>query len=392
MVLRMNVCIFGNYYPHFEGSGTITSALSLLLAEDPRFRSITIHGNSDSVIPPVISPERVRLERSWTRDDPVSIIRAIIHMLFRSKTDLYIFNIYLTCFGRGRLTNFIGLLMPAIVSLVSRKKVITYMHNFLETQQIDKLGYKATLPTKIIVHIVEKVIAAFTTLVTTLPSMAREMERVLRRPVSYALIPYADATVSYLTNREKIIETLSKARTEPNILLFGSWGPQKDVIGLLEHLNSMVSNLESQLNFTVAGSINKNFPSYISLVTRCVSKLNSKRFRFMLDPSDDELPFIFLNADAIILPYFTSGGASGVLQLASFYFLDIFAYEVSELRELAQMINQKVTFIQPGDRIALSNILSNVRVRKGLTIDKFDEKVKRSHAAIDRLLQSIDNE
>ncbi len=381
----MKICLFGSYYPHFERSATITSAMSYLMTVSNSNVSICVFGNTDSFLPPCIDPERVILKKSWAEDDLLSLLRTFIDILCERDFDLYVFNIYLTSFGKRRLTNFLGLLLPIGVSILSRRRVITYMHNFLETQDFETLGYRAGLLTKLLVNFVERLLAVLTKLVTTLPSMAREMETTLKREVSSILIPYADATISFISSREAIIKSLSHKRSKPRLLLFGSWGPQKDLMRVLELLSRNV--YKNDLEILVAGSVNKNFPSYFSLVTQFVLELKDDRFKFVWNPSEEAIPFLFLESDAIILPYLAAGGASGVMQLASFYALDVIAYRNSQLEELASLINKEVNFIDPGDDNSLTELVTKIKVKQNFDVEHLETKLNHTVESVDKLLR-----
>lgn len=384
----MKICLFGSYYPHFERSATITSAMSYLMTLVNNNVSVCVFGNKDSLLPPCIDPIRVNLKKSWAEDDLISLFKTFINILLERDCDLYVFNIYLTSFGKHRLTNFLGLLMPIWVSFLPKRRVLTYMHNFLETQDIGKLGYKAGLLTKLLVRFVERLLATFTELVTTLPSMASEMETILKTKVSSTLILYADATISFVSNKEKIVKSLSHKRSNPRLLLFGSWGPQKDIMRVLELLSRTVYS--NDLQILVAGSINKSFPSYYSLVSHFVSELNDERFKFVWNPPEEEIPFLFLESDAIILPYLASGGASGVMQLASFYSLEVIAYHNTQLEELASLIDEKVTFIDPDDGDSLKHAISKIKVKKDFDIVYLENKLNHAVESISRLLRVME--
>ena len=383
----LKVCIFGNYYPHFERSATITSALSFLLDSLSKCTSITVYGNRDSSLPPVFKSGRVLLKNSWSPDDIVSLIKVSFRMILDDRYDMYIFNIYLTCFGRKRISNLFGLLMPIAIRWITGKRVLTYMHNFLETQEIERLGYSASRLTRIVVKMVEKALALSTQLVTTLPSMASKMESVLGRKVGVVLIPYADAAIPYVISKGKKLDLLDMNRTVPNILLFGTWGPQKDIKRILTMLNEMIAE-HSTFNVIVAGSINKNFPSYRYTIENCIPRFNNQRFKFIWDPSESEISSIFMMSDAIILPYNATGGASGVLQLAAFYSLNILAYEAQQLRELSELIDEPVNFFSPDDSKGIKNHILTLKVRKPPQFVDLDLKMNHSIAAVERLIEN----
>lgn len=391
MVKWMRVCIFGNYYPHFDRSATITTSLSFLISSSQPCSSVTVYGNKDSELPPVLFDSNVSLKKAWQTDDLISISKLFLDLLSDDSHDIYIFNVFLTCFGRKPLSNFLGLLLPVSIGFLKRGRVITYMQNFLETQEIERLGYRAGKFTSFIVRMLEKALANCTQLITTLPSMSLRMEEVLKRKVGSLLIPYADAVLSYTMNKDMLtMPTDGNGRTIPTILLFGSWGPQKELPSALNMLSELLLQEPHSFKVIVAGSINSNFPEYERKLRYIISTLDNSVFNFLWNPPESQIASIFMNSDVALLPYNTTGGASGVLQLASFYSLDVVAYEAEQLKELNELIQGKVTFFPAHDVNGIKQFLSNVKVKKPVQGKDFEYKIKLAYEAVMKLLLSVE--
>jgi hypothetical protein len=139
-----------------EGSGPTTTALTATLTQGCQFGSLIVFAQLGSKLPTNRSWPMVRLVPCWKREDPISLIRALRIMASHSReVDGFLFNTYLTMFGRSRMANAIGNLVPPTLALVSRKPVVVYMHNFLETQDVTELGYQPSSLQRFVVRLIE---------------------------------------------------------------------------------------------------------------------------------------------------------------------------------------------------------------------------------------------
>ena len=138
----------------------------------------------------------------------------------------------------------------------------------------------------------------------------------------------------------EIVGNLGKVR----ILLFGAWGPQKDVVNLLNMLKTLSVTLKN-FHVTMAGSINQNFPEYRGRISSIFMDLESERFSFIENPEESMIPELFINSDILILPYNAAGGYSAVMNVARLYCIKSIAYDIEELREIAKTVGGNVNFI-----------------------------------------------
>ena len=198
MSRKPSISFVGSYYPHFDHLGSATNSLVLLSQLSNLFSEIRVFGNIDSELPTILK-KSVKLEKVWENDNLFSIVTMLLKIL-KSKTDLVFFNVYPLVFGNRGLSNVIGLTIPILVSKFTKSSVFTYMHNFVETQNLGGLGYTPRKTKLKIAQFLEKSLGHFTKLTTTLPSMALEMRDSLDEPVHVLYIPYLEAIFSFAMN------------------------------------------------------------------------------------------------------------------------------------------------------------------------------------------------
>lgn len=292
--------------------------------------------------------EPVEIDECWSLSDPVSLIRALIRMAASSRrVDGFLFNIYVTSFGTSAVSNGIGLLLPPILSELSGRPVVVYMHNFVETQDVDALGYHPSPFSRWAVRRLEKFLLRKSRVVVPLPSQQSAIYRVLRLPVRNLLIKYAEPYGMLLSARANL-EVPIRDPASLRILMLGSWGPQKDLDGAIAVLQSAIDQ-GVNLSVTITGKTNPQFPEYRLRLHEIEEGLDKHFFTLIPEVRESELLNLVLCHDVLLLPYRTTGGTSGAMMLGAFCNSKIVAYDLPQLRETASGLSASVDFVDPGD-------------------------------------------
>ena len=108
----------------------------------------------------------------------------------------------------------------------------------------------------------------------------------------------------------------------PVILLYGSWGPQKDLLSALESV-VYLSRTDLKFKLLIGGSSNVHFTEYNHRLREILESHAEYIDQNMGYIDESELMHLFLRSDIIILPYRESGGYSGVLSNAMFFNLHV---------------------------------------------------------------------
>jgi glycosyltransferase involved in cell wall biosynthesis len=348
MGLRLGV--FGTFYPEYNFVGNCTTAITLGLARIDSIDRLTVFCQDGGMMPPfgpVEHLDKITLAPCWGHDRTYSLMQATRRTLeAASGLDAILFNTYVTAYGRSGLTNGVGLLLPTTVSRLTGKPVIVYMHNFVETQKVEDLGYHPSRYTLTAVHLLERSLLTSTDVVVPLESQAKAVESKLgTRPKAF-FFPFLEgylAAKSWLNAPNDAPLVSSNKR---RILLMGTWGPQKDLKGALTALGQVVEG-GSDIEVSVVGVSNPHFPEFLPRWGVNYYSSLMGRIRFTGALSDPELFLAVQTHDLLILPYNGTGGYSGAMNFATMAGIPIIAYDHQQLREQAALIGAETTFVSP---------------------------------------------
>lgn len=379
---------FGSFYPFVDRLGSASTSMVALLDRLPEVSKITVFAPYSAKMMNGNTSTKIELVESWKYDDPLSLLRTLKLMKARkSDLDLIIFNIYVTSFGKSRIVNALGLLMPSLASKFCMIPTTVYMHNLVETQDIENLGYHSSTLSKNAAILLERLIFKWCRVVMPLRSQTKIAESVHRRQVHQLQIPYLEAVASNLLSTQGVFH--STDRRKPNILLFGSWGPQKDLESGLSVLKEL---LDEGLDFDVkiAGRINSNFPSYSEKFRAIKEAFSSSSFSFIGEVDESLVESVFSSSNVLFLPYNGAGGYSGVMNIGALYGLKMIAYDLPQLREFSQNIKANAFFVRKGDKEALKFALRQAIFATSIEVSatsNLTDKLRASESAVSELLR-----
>ncbi len=366
----MRIGLFGAYHPEYRRSGSVTTSLSVLLSELEEVDRVVVFAQAGASLPAVPMARPPEVVPAWRFDDPGSLVAAAVRMLGASRRlDAFLFNIYLTSFGARRVSNAVGLLIAPFLALLSRRPVVVYMHNLLETQDVRALGYAPGRATRLLLRVIEYALLRLTDVVVPLRDQATTIARHFSVGATPLFLPYMDA--AYLSLAQVAAAPSSPppapelgAPEGPGILLFGAWGPQKDLPGALKALHELrASGLRFRV--TVAGAANVGFPEFADVLDRLEQQYRPDGFAFRGTVPDERLLELFAQHQVLVLPYAATGGQSGVMNLGTLARQTVVAYDSPQLRETAELLGTEVEFVPAGDREALLAALRRAVLRAG---------------------------
>lgn len=388
--MGLKLGIFGTFFPEYNFVGNCTTAIACGLAETVLVDRVTVFCQNGSSIPEFVNPSvsrKLTLKPCWRHDSPLSILQAALRVLKEAKNfDAILFNTYVTAYGRSYAANALGLLLPTVVALGSRTPTTVYMHNFVETQEVESLGYSPSLITKKGVRVLERSLLSNTSVIVPLADQAQIVELTLGVRPKVFFFPYLE---SYLVAKSAVGTSEHPVPATPGkkrILLMGVWGPQKDLAGALEALASLGGELQ-MFDITVAGGANPHFP--LSLRGLGAEKYPALQghIRFTGPLSDEDLYKLVRTHDILVLPYHATGGYSGVMNFASIAGIPIVAYDHDQLREEASVIGADVTFVSPKDlSTGIKSVLRRVTGLNRLEPSDVSRHVERTAEALEQFV------
>jgi glycosyltransferase involved in cell wall biosynthesis len=366
----LRLALFGDYHPNVERVAPATTGLSILISRHPGTRALRLYVPVGSTEPSGLETSVARLVPCWRVDDAPTLIRTLVKMwIARHELDLYLFNMFVTSFGRKRVVNGIGLLLPVFVRLSTGRPVWVYMHNFAETQDISKLGYHPGRVTSNVVKALERMLLSLTEVIVPLRSQQERVASAFGITPRQRFLPHIDAIVPILLS-EGAVHTDRRDGTELiEILLFGSWGPQKDLESALYSLFALVQK-GLKIHVVLAGGVNPSFPEYRAKVESILSRFPEGCVTFYRNASfqdvpQESVPSLFNGVDVLLLPYNAAGGYSSIMNIGAALGACVICYPDPQLEETAQELRANVTFVPRGDVDALENALLRLKRSNG---------------------------
>lgn len=392
----LRVGFFGTFYPDSRRVGGFSTGVVAALLSSEVLSSITIFAQDSAFLPGKIDWSKATMENCWRHDDPRSLLKALLLMLRKSSNlDAFLFNTYVTAFGKRALANVAGLLMPPIVTFVTRKPVVVYFHNFLETQEVSQLGYHPSNVQRWGVRLLERLLLATTRVVVPLESQRLLVSEEFGVVPSKVFVPFAEPFGLSVASQDGPKNTATPPDDPTKILLLGVWGPQKDLDGAIEAIRSARAR-GSHISLSMSGAINPNFPEYKDIVSRVVNGMDPSWFTYLGDVDEAEVLRIVRSHDLLILPYRTSGGYSGAMSVGAYCGIGIIAYNLDQLRETARELGVHPTFVRKGDVNCLADNIVRFcseirRFRDSRSLDPRESFDPRVRDGAERLLDLMRN-
>ncbi|MBC7130729.1 glycosyltransferase, partial [Candidatus Bathyarchaeota archaeon] len=256
----------------------------------------------------------------WRPDAPLSIIR-LWWAILTSKHRLFHFNLHMAVFGRGRLSNFLGLLSPVIARL-SGKRVIVTLHNLPGAIRLEKLRIKTTFLDRFGLWLAAyMVIKASHVLAVTMRQYVNMVQRYFKAE-NVVWIPHG----CWFTETRPMWSWGNRGV----ILFLGYIGPYKDLETLVSAIEIM--RRKRPVDLLVAGAPHPNF---VKEALEEMARLQKYSFvKFLGKVPDSKLSSLVRDVDLVVLPYCTSTGTSGVVHLLSAFGVPFVVSCTPEFKEL----------------------------------------------------------
>jgi glycosyltransferase involved in cell wall biosynthesis len=263
--------------------------------------------------------DKVTLYPVWKSDNPLTYI-LILRKIIALKPDIVHFNIHMAVFGQSRISNFVGLSLPFISRIIGFKTIAT-LHNFVDKIDLKKTGFKDTFVNRSSAFLVTKLIASSSAVTLTMKSHTDFFNKKYQCKNAVTIPHGTWKNSSY--NQGQICK-------KDSILYIGHSGPYKDMNLLFDAFN-ILERKNRGLKLIIAGTSHPNYPHYLDKYRK-----NTKNVFFTGYIPENQLQALFEKANAVILPYCTCTGTSGIAHLASSYGTPIVATDLPEFRELAK--------------------------------------------------------
>jgi len=263
---------------------------------------------------------RINVVGCWKPDRPYTFPR-ILSEIFRRKPNVVVFNVSFAVFGKSRLTNFIGFMIIFLTNIfkkIFKYRTVIILHNLPEFTNIEAFKLKYSLPNRIGFLVAEKIAMLNDLVLTTLKLYSRAISKRFKRKVFY--LPHG----TWEANSDR-------NHVRDSITFIGFISPTKDLKSLIEAYK-IVKKKYKWLKLHIIGSNHPNYPEMASLLKELKREDDDIHVHGYV--SDHEIFQILSKTIAVILPYRTATGSSGVLHLASSAGVPVIGTDLPELREL----------------------------------------------------------
>lgn len=338
----MRIAYVGDFLNHGKSLVPSGVAFALLLSMMEEVESIDVYCPVENErVEPITLPSKIRLIETYRYDEASSLMN--LFRMSRESYDKIIFNLLPTAFGSSSITNAFGICIPIIlVKLLRMHNVEVVYHNSVFTNDIKKLGYTSMYDRfrSRMLRIIEGSLFKNVPTFVLLKIYKERIHSALQNDnIRYLNAKYLDAVATVFLNNMQGMDVITVERNKnvPNILLHGSWGPQKNIELGIETLYKIRKG-GVKFNLTITGGMNHHFPEY------------EKHFMEILDKyyfadcykgpvTEKEIFTLFTTSDLLLLPYNIPGGLSGVLEQAIFFEVPTIAIDFPEYREQAQGVD-----------------------------------------------------
>lgn len=280
--------------------------------------------------------------------------RSILNAVKKAKPDAVLFNIQFASFGAGKIPATLGLLTPMLLKRAGFPTAVL-LHNIMETVDLESAGFGGN-------KLIETIIRAVGTVVTKLILEADFVALTIPKYVEILQSKY-DADNVILAPHGSFDTSV----TTPNfdlpegpmqIMTFGKFGTYKKVEDLIEAFKLLATDERPPLELVIAGTSNPNAANYLEDLAEANKDVANIRFTGYV--AEEDVPVIFGDSAAVVFPYTSTTGSSGVLHQAGDYGKAVVLPNIGDFAEVIAEEGYTGEFFEPNDVNALAQAIANV--------------------------------
>lgn len=348
----MKICLITAFPPSRRGLNEYGFHLARELRRDPLL-SLTIL--ADELEQPAEELPDFDVVRCWRFDglsNPLRLTKTIRDI----RPDVVWFNLLFSTFGNKPLPAFFGLGQPAMSRLTGHYTHVT-LHHLMDNINLADSGIRFP-----------RVYRAAGSVATRMLLMANSISVLLPVYRRTLIEKYRGDNVHFrahgiLGGCPEPPDFDSRGNPEHRILAFGKWGTYKRLELLLESFAQLSSQMPN-VRLVVAGGNHPATPGYIESIADSVK--DNHRIEFTGYVEEEDIPRLFRGASALVLPYSSATGASGVAHLACEFGVPIISAGIDDFREMALDEGLAVAFYKTGDAGSLAAELLSLLCDPGL--------------------------
>lgn len=226
-----------------------------------------------------------------------------------SGVDAVIFNLQFATFGDTKISGGLGLLTPAVTQMLGIPTGVI-LHNLVENVDMEDAGFAQS-------KVMAKLMTFAGTMLTKAILRADYVSLTIPRYVELIRERYG-ATNAILAPHGSFDEIATPSFAVPagprRLLAFGKWGTYKTVDVLVDAYRELLNRGYEDVEVVIAGSDSPNSGGYLARMEDECADLPGVRFTGYV--AEEDVPRIFSEAAAVVFPYTSTTGSSGVLHQA----------------------------------------------------------------------------
>jgi|GEM_PF-1548557 len=234
-----------------------------------------------------------------------SILKLALKLGFL-KSKVIHFNLHMSIFGRSRLVNFFGLLVPAYAKLLGKKVVVT-LHGIPETIKLEKVGLKNNFINKVGFTLALKILLKSVNVTIVLVKKYVEILRKKYGVKNVVWVPHG----AWWTNQQPTWQNNNGNNT---VLFMGYFGPYKEIEMVVSALKNL-KNKYPNVRLIIAGMPHPNYPEEAKRIIDLASKADFVDYIGYVP--QNQIPKLISKIRFVVLPYSTSTGTSGIVHFLS---------------------------------------------------------------------------
>ena len=277
------------------------------------------------------------VRRVWDFNHQTNALR-ILKAVRDIKPDVVWYNLLFSTFGNHPVAAFCGLASPALTRISGVYTHVT-LHHLMDNIDLKDAGVRSARLYRLAGKVATRMLLTANSVSVLLPAYRRTLIEKYRgenihfrsHGILSARPEYPDFTL----------------RGNPHkILAFGKWGTYKRLELLIEAFQR-ISRSRRDLKLVIAGANHPQTAGYVESVAASVS--HNKNIEFTGYVAEEAIAPLFRSATALVLPYSSATGSSGVAHLAAEYGVPIISADIEDFRDMALDEGLAIDFYNTGN-------------------------------------------
>lgn len=338
----MRICLVTAFPPSRRGLNEYGFHIARELQRDPLL-SLTVLADHIGGDPEL---EDFSVQRCWDFNrvsNPLQLLKAIRDIA----PDVVWFNLLFSTFGDKPVPAFCGLTIPVLTRMMGYYTHVT-LHHLMDNIDLKDAGIRFPRLYRLAGSIATRMLLMSNSISVLLPAYRRTL-----------MEKYRGGNVHWrahgiLSARPEYPDFSRRGNPVHRIVAFGKWGTYKRLELLIEAFSEVTERLPN-VRLVIAGGNHPMTPGYVESVAERWRGCDSIEFTGYV--AEDKLPELFSTASAVVMPYTSATGSSGVAHIACEYGVPIVSAGIPDFREMAEDEDLAIAFYQTGDPESLAEEL-----------------------------------